>query len=88
MVTNPLALSNRGALSIFDASFTFAGASYLVSGQTWSTVRMEQRAFGGTLSLSLRWLHLCICSDAPEKGFALAVEVDPGGLQAAGARTK
>ena len=28
-----LALSNRGALSILDASFNFAGASYLVSGE-------------------------------------------------------
>ena len=37
-----LALSNRGALSILDASFKFARASYLVSGEPWSTVRMEQ----------------------------------------------
>ena len=73
-----LALSNRGALSILDASFKFARASYLVSGEPWSTVRMEQRAFGGILSLfrsdwSLRWLDVCICTDASEKGFEFAV---------------
>ena len=39
-----LALSNRGALLILDASFKFARASYLVSGEPWSTVRLEQRA--------------------------------------------
>ena len=38
-----------------------------------STVRMEQRAFGGILRLlrsdwSLRWLDVCICTDASEKG--------------------
>ena len=36
-----LALSNRA-----DASFKFARASYLLSGELWSTVRMEHRAFG------------------------------------------
>ena len=42
------------------------------------TVRMEQRVFGGTLCLllrndwSLRWLDVCICTDASEKGFAFA----------------
>ena len=30
------------SLSILDASFKFARASYLVSGEAWSTVRMEQ----------------------------------------------
>ena len=45
----------------------------------WSTVRMEQSAFdGGILCLlrsdwSLRWLDVCICTDASEKGFAFAV---------------
>ena len=38
-----LALSNRRALSILDASFKFAWASYLVAGEPWSTVRMEHR---------------------------------------------
>ena len=38
---------------------------------------MEQRAFGGSLCLfrsdwSLRWLDVCICTDASEKGFAFA----------------
>ena len=42
-----LALSNRGALSILDASFKFARASHLVSGEPWSAFCMEQRAFGG-----------------------------------------
>ena len=40
-----LALRNRGARSILDASFQFAHASGLVFGQPWMTVRMEQRAF-------------------------------------------
>ena len=66
-----LALSNRGALSILDASFKFARASYLVS---WSTARMEQRAFGGILCplrsvRSLRRLDVCICTGASEKRF-------------------
>ena len=73
-----LALSDRGALSILDASFKFAQASYLVAGEPWSTVRMEQRAFGGILCLfrsdwGLRWLDVCICTDASEKGFAFVV---------------
>ena len=38
-----LALSNRGALSIFDASFKFAWASYLVSGEPWSTARIKTK---------------------------------------------
>ena len=41
-----LALGNRGVVSVLDASFMLALASYLVSGEPWSTVRMEQRAFG------------------------------------------
>ena len=45
-----LALSNRGALSILEASFKFAQASHLVSGESWSSVRKEQRALGGILS--------------------------------------
>ena len=65
-------------LSILDASFKFARASYLVSGEPWSTVRMEQRASGGILCLllsnwSLRWLDVCMCTNASEKGFAFAV---------------
>ena len=73
-----LALSSRGVLSILDDSFKFAQASYLVSVEPWSTVRMEQRAFGGILCLlrsdwSLRLLGVCICTDASEKGFAFAV---------------
>ena len=60
-----LALNNLGALLILDASFKFALGSYLVSGEPWSTVRMEQRAFGLILCLlrsewSLR-LHLYGC---------------------------
>ena len=63
----------RGALSICDASFKFARASYLVSGEPWSNVRMEQRTFGEILCLlrsawSPRWLDVCICSDSSEKG--------------------
>ena len=59
-----LTLSNRSALSILNASSNFAQASYLVSGQPWLIVRMEQKAFGGILCLlrsdwSLHWLlHL------------------------------
>ena len=42
-------------------------------GWPWSTVRMEQRAFGGIPCLlrsdwSLRWLDVCIGTDALEKG--------------------
>ena len=42
------------------------------------TVRMEQRAFGGILCLlrghwCVRWLGVCICTDASEKSFAVAV---------------
>ena len=44
-----LALSNRGALSILDASYKFARASDVVSGEPWSTVRLEQRTFGQIL---------------------------------------
>ena len=44
-----LALSNCGALSILDASFKFARAFFLVSGEPCSTVRLEQRAFGRIL---------------------------------------
>ena len=73
-----LALTNRGALSILDASFNFARASYLIAGESWSAVRTEQRAFGGILCLfrsdwSLRWLDVCVCAGASEKGFAFAV---------------
>ena len=54
-----------------------ARACYLIAGELWSTVRMEQIAFGGILCLlrsdrSLRWLD-GICTDASEKGIALAV---------------
>ena len=68
-----LALSR--ALSILDANFKFAQASYLVSGEP---VRMKRRAFGGILCLlrgdrSLRWLDVCICTDASEKDFAFTV---------------
>ena len=71
-------LGNRGALSILDASFNFARTPHLVSIEQWSTVRMEQRAFRCILRLlrsvwSLRWLDVCICSDASKKGFAFAV---------------
>ena len=38
-------------LSHFDASFKFARASYLVSEQPWSIVRMEQKAFWEILCL-------------------------------------
>ena len=69
MITS-LALSSRGALSILDASFEFVEMSYLV--------RVEQRPFDGILCLlrsdwSLRWLDVCICTDASEKVFAFAV---------------
>ena len=59
------ALSKRGALSIMDASFKFARVSDLVSGEPWSTVRVEQRAFVGILCFlwndwDIRWLDVCI----------------------------
>ena len=54
--------SIRGALSIRDASFKFGRASYLVSGELWSTVCKEQRAFEAILYLlRSRLLDLCIC---------------------------
>ena len=70
-------LTNRGALSILDASFKSARSCFLVSKQPWLTVRMEQRAFGGILCLlrsdwSLRWIDVCICTDVGN-GFAFAV---------------
>ena len=62
----------------FDASFEFARASCLISGEPWSTVRVEQRVFGRLLCLlrndwSLRRLDVCICTDASEKCFAFVV---------------
>ena len=41
-----VAFSKRGAFSILDASFKFARASYLVSGEPRSTVRLEQSIRG------------------------------------------
>ena len=72
-----LALSNREALSILDASFKFGGASCLVSGESWSTVRMEQISLDGIQCLlrsdwSLRWLYVCICTETSEKVFVFA----------------
>ena len=67
-----LAHRNRGALSILDASFKFSQASYLgQEGQ--GQLCAWNRAFEGILRLfrsdwSLRWLDVCICTDAPEKG--------------------
>ena len=54
-----------GPLSILDVSFKFALASYLVSGEPWSTGRLEQTACGSILRLlrstwSLRWLDVCM----------------------------
>ena len=46
-----LALSNRGALSVFDANLKFVRASYLVLGEPWSTVRLEQRSIRRILCL-------------------------------------
>ena len=73
-----VALSNRGDLSILNASFKFPRASYLVTVEPWSTVRLQQRACGGILCLlrsdwSLRWLDVCVCADPSEKCFAFAV---------------
>ena len=66
---------------ILDASFKFARASYRVSGEPWSTVRKEQKAFGEILCVlrsdwSLIWLDVCICTDASEKGFSFTVLQD------------
>ena len=60
-------------------------ASYFVSGEPWSTVHMEQRAFGGILYLlrsdcRLRWLDVCICADASENRFAFAFREGCRGL--------
>lgn len=54
------------------------GLLCLVSGQPWSAVRQEQRAFGSILRLlrshwSLPWLDVCICTDASENCFAFTV---------------
>ena len=59
-----LALSSRGSLSVFDASFKFARASHMVSGEPWSTVRAEQIAFGeewwgGTFYVSSAVIGVC-----------------------------
>ena len=53
-----LALSNRGAPSIFDASFKFARASYLL--WSWSTVHLKHRAFGGEFFVSSTVIGVCI----------------------------
>ena len=70
-----LALSNRGALSILDASFKFARAPHWVFGQPWLTVRMERSVAFCLLrsDWSSRWLDVCIGTDASEKGFEFAV---------------
>ena len=80
-----LALSNRGALSILDASFKLARASYLVSREPWPTVRLEQRAFGGIFCL-LRsdWSRVCGegCREpASEDGACLGADTVPEQFQ-------
>ena len=54
----PLALSNRGALSILDASFMFARVSHQVSGEPWSTgfsiFSAVVGVFAGLMSASVR----------------------------------
>ena len=67
-----LALSNRCALSILDASFNFARAPFLVSREPWSTVRVHLTACGEIPCLlrsdwSLRWLDVCICTVVSKK---------------------
>ena len=78
-------LSLHSAIVELSEFFTQAsssrGASHLVSGRPLSTVRMEQRAFGGILcplrcEWSLRWLDVCICPDASEKMVAFAIRKD------------
>ena len=54
-----LALSNRGALSIFDASFQFARTSYMLSRQPWLAVRMEQSIRWHSVSLQ-QWLETAL----------------------------
>ena len=64
-----LALSNRGLLSILDASFKFARASDFISGEPCLTVRMEQTAvFGVIVGLTSASVRL-----RQEKGFAVTV---------------
>ena len=66
-----LALSNRGAFSILDASFKFTRASHLVSGEPWSTVRKEQRAFKGVFSAVIEVCAGLLCASVrmrPKKG--------------------
>ena len=76
-----LSFWGRSVFVVLSQSLTPASssrASYLVSGEPWSTVRKEQRAFVRIQCLfrsdwSLRWLDVCICTGASEKGFAFAV---------------
>ena len=70
-----LGLSNRGAVSILNVSFKFGRRRYLVSGETWSVVRIEQRAFGGILCLlHSNWSLRCASVKMHRrKGFAFAV---------------
>ena len=69
MVTSPfLALSNRGG-SLKPCCKLHVRAAHLVSGEPWSTVRLDHGAFGRILCLlrsdwSLRRLDVCICTDA------------------------
>ena len=63
----------------------FARVSYLVSGEPWSTVRMEQRAFGAIpcpvhSDWSMRWHDVCICTGAQQKGCRF-VRVSRAGLE-------
>ena len=67
-----LALSNRGALSIVDASFKYARASYLNCGVPWSNCAFgAKRVFGVVIGVCAGLT--CTCRIASEKGFAFAV---------------
>ena len=76
-----MALSNRGALSSFDASFKFAArASALVAGEpchgqpyAWNQDHLKGISCLIRSEWSLRRLDVCICTDASGKGSAFAV---------------
>ena len=71
-----LALTNRGALSILDASCKFARASYFGFRKAVVNCAYGAKSMWWNLmssDWSVRWRDVCICTDASEKSFAFAV---------------
>ena len=67
-----LALSNRGALSILDATFKFAQASCLVSGEPWSTCAWNGEHSGD----GQFWKRECVSGLGPSSGMNVVERED------------